>query len=255
MSSLITLTTDLGEREPFAAMIKGVILSRSPQASIVDLSHQVPPRQVTEGAIFLLGALPYFPGGTIHLVNVAAGPRPIAAMIEGQIVLCPDNGVITLLEMLHRVSEVRAIRLPEECQGRQVLFGREVFAPMAARLTQGEAFEDLGPVIEDWHRLDIPRPKLDDPTKIEGRIMHIDRFGNLITNIHRRHFEGKQVDRVACGSFSAYEMSEAYDEVPEGKPLALIGQSGYLELAYHGDNASQRLGLAPGILVTVFLER
>lgn len=254
MPSLITLTTDLGGREPFAAMIKGVILSRSPDASIIDLSHEVPPRQVTEGAIFLLGALPYFPGGTVHLVNVAAGPRPIAAMIEGQIVLCPDNGVITLLETLYRVVEVRAIRLPEECEGRQVLFGREVFGPAAARLIDGEAFEDLGPVIEDWHRLDISRPRVDDPRQIEGRIMHVDRFGNLITNIHRRHLEGKRVDRVACGSFSAYEMSEAYDEVPEGKPLALIGQSGYLELAYHGDNASQRLGLSPGILVTVHLD-
>lgn len=255
MSNLITLTTDLGEREPFSAMIKGVIFTHAPEANIVDLSHQIPPRQVTEGAIFLLGIIRCFPEGTIHLVNVAAGARPIAAAVEGQFVICPDNGVITLLEMLHQVSEVREIGLPEECEGRQVLFGREVFAPAAARLAKGESFEELGPIVEDWKRLDIPRPNLDDPRKIEGRIIHVDRFGNLITNIHRRHLTGKSVDRVACGNFSAYELSECYDDVPEGTPLAVVGQSDYLELAYHGDQADQRLGLSPGILVTVFLDR
>ena len=256
MPATITLTSDLGEQEPFVASIKGVLLSGCPEVKLVDLGHQISPHQVTEAALFVLGAIPYFPKETVHLVTVAPGPAPIAVKIQGQTIVCPDNGVLTLLEDHFEIEGIREIEVPESVSAcdRQTFFGREVFAPAAAALAGGTPFDELGQPRDTLHRIEWPQPIHENPRKVEGRIMHVDRFGNLITNIHCSHLEGATVDRVAAGNCTVYEISCAYDDVPAGKPVALFGHAGYLELAYNGDRANERLQLTPGIFVNVFVK-
>ena len=256
MPATITLTSDLGEQEPFAASIKGVLLSACPGVQLVDLGHQVSTHNVTEAALFVLGAIPYFPEGTVHLITVAPGPAPVAVKVRGQLVVCPDNGILTLLEDHFEIEGIREIDVPESVSAcdRQTFFGREVFAPAAAALAGGTPFDELGQPRESLHRIDWPQPSREVAHKFEGRIMHVDRFGNLITNIHCSHLEGATVDRVAAGNCTVYEISCAYDDVPTGKPVALFGHAGYLELAYNGDRANQRLQLSPGIFVNVFVK-
>jgi len=255
MPATITLTTDLGEQEPFAASIKGVLLSGCPEARIIDLGHQISPHQVTEAALFVLGAIPYFPKGTIHLVTVAPGPTPVVVKVQGQTVICPDNGVLTLLSDHFEIEGIREIGVPTDVAHRntQTFFGREVFAPVAAALACGTPFEELGKRMENLQRIEWPQPTREVPRKLEGRIMHVDRFGNLITNIHCFHLEGAEVERVAAGNCTVYEISRSYGDVPTGKPVALFGHAGYLELAYNGDRANERLQLTPGIFVNVFV--
>lgn len=256
MPATITLTTDLGEQEPFVASIKGVLLSGCPEARIVDLGHQISPHQVTEAALFILGAIPYFPEGTIHLVTVAPGPTPVVAKVQGQFVICPDNGVLTLLSEHFEIEGIREIEVPAEVSRRntQTFFGREVFAPAAAALACGTPFEELGPSVEKLRRIEWPQPNREVPRKLEGRIMHVDRFGNLITNIHCSHLEGTEVERVAAGNCTVYGISCSYEDVSPGKPVSLFGHAGYLELAYNGDRANERLQLSPGIFVNVFVK-
>tara|TARA_R110000850_G_scaffold102678_4_gene212164 strand:- start:2772 stop:3548 length:777 start_codon:yes stop_codon:yes gene_type:complete len=257
MPHIITLTTDFGEQEPFSASIKGTILCHCPNANIVDLSHQISPHDVTEAALFALGAIPCFPEGTVHLINVAPGPDPVAVRINGQTVIAPNNGVLTLLSEHYEIEEIRAIEIPDAIanQSQQTLFGREIFAPAAASIAAGADFSSLGPVVNELFRLDWPHPEKRDPFKVEGKIMHVDRFGNLITNIHKSILDESPVERIAAGNFSIFGLSESYTDVLPQHPLALFGHSGYLEIAYNGDRAKDRLGVSPGILVSVFLER
>lgn len=254
MATTITLTSDLGQRDPSVARLKGSLLTLAPDANVLDLSHDIPPFSVTEGALFLHGALPHFPEGTVHVVGVGAGPRPLAAQSRGQTILCPDNGLLTLLDLFDGIGEVRELPLDDSLRDRerQVLFTREVFAPAAASLARGEALTDLGPPVEDWQRLDIAQPSVES-RKIEGRIIHVDHFGNVVTNILPEHLDGKSVDRIASGHFTVQELHRSYTDVAKGKPLALIGQSGFLELAYNGKHANEIMKLTPGFLVTVFL--
>ncbi|MEM1442710.1 MAG: SAM-dependent chlorinase/fluorinase [Verrucomicrobiota bacterium] len=253
MPATVTLTTDLGTQEPSVASIKGVLLSGCRDVSILDLGHQISPHQVTEAALFALSSVPCFPEGTIHLINVAPGPRPIAARVGGQFVICPDNGILTLLGDHYEIESVREIEVPQDIVHRnsQTFYGREVFAPAAAALASGTSFEELGEETAEYEKMDWPQPSGSGGDRIEGRIMHVDRFGNLISNIHSTHLENVEVQRVVAGRCTVYSISGSYDEVPEGKPLSLIGDAGYLELAYHGDKANERLGVEPGIVVEV----
>tara|TARA_R110002096_G_scaffold54841_7_gene141353 strand:+ start:1896 stop:2675 length:780 start_codon:yes stop_codon:yes gene_type:complete len=255
MPPLITLITDLGEQEPFAASIKGTILSHCPSAQIVDLSHQISPHDVTEAALFALGSIPFFPDKTVHLINVAPGPAPIAIRIKNQTVVCPNNGVVTLLSEHYEVEEIHAIDIPDPIADKkeQTFFGREVFAPAAARIAAGAEISDLGNILDDHIRLDWPQPNTQSKSKIDGKIMHVDRFGNLITNIHRKLLDNSPVERISTGNFSIFGLSESYSDVMSQHPLALFGHSGYLEIAYNGDRANDRLGLSPGLVISVLI--
>ena len=117
MPSIVTLTTDFEEREPYAASAKGVLCARCPGVQVIDLTHQIPRHNIPEGALFIAGAVPYFPKGTIHVVAVASGQRPIAASLGGQIVICPDNGVITMLAERYPIDRARDHMLLSKNQG------------------------------------------------------------------------------------------------------------------------------------------
>ncbi|MEM9283968.1 MAG: SAM-dependent chlorinase/fluorinase [Verrucomicrobiota bacterium] len=257
MPPIITLTTDLGDRDPFAASIKGTLLSECEDCQLVDLSHQIAPHDVKEGALFLLGSIPFFPDDSIHLVNVAPGPPPIVARLANQFIVCPDNGLITLLADHFPIEEIRSILLPEFLEQRtgQKFHGREVFAPAAVSLAKGTPMATLGDLIENPALIDWPHPKLDNPRKLEGLVMHADRFGNLITNFHGETLQELVIERITLGTFSVYGLSRAYTDVPPQHALALIGPSGYLEIAYNGDSAVDRLEASPGLVVSIYPEK
>lgn len=255
MPSLITLTTDFEEREPYVASAKGVIYARCPGASIVDLTHEIPRQGVAEAALFVAGSVPYFPEGTVHLVAVASGARPIAVSIGGQFVLCPDNGVLTLLAEQRPVAEIRAITNPrlDMSVGGQRYYARDIFAPAAAEIALHGTIAEMGEKAEGIARLNLPQAERRG-NQIAGQIIHINRFGSLVTNIHRELISDCTVTKVIAGDFPVGRLSDSYADVPPGKPLALFGSSGYLEIAYNADRADKRLNLHEGIVVTVNLE-
>lgn len=256
MPAIITLTTDFEERDPYAASIKGVLCTQCPGVQIVDLSHDIPRRNVFEGAFFLAGAVPYFPAGTVHLAAVASGSAPIAVSINDQFVVGPDNGLVTLLAERFPIDETRAITSPEIVANAtgQVYYGREVFAPAAAKLATGGPLADLGEKMSRITRLEFPQPERGGDRRIEGRVIHVNRFGTLVSNIHRSFLDGAVVKNVEVGQFRVGPVSKAYDDAPLGCPVALFGEAGYLEIAYNGDRADQRLGMGVGIAVDVTVE-
>ncbi len=255
MSSLVTLTSDFGQREPSVAEIKGILYSGCPGVQILDLGHEIARGDVMEASLFVLRALPRFPEGTIHLVNVAPGPTPIVVSVLGQFVVCPDNGVLSLLSHHYDIDGVHEIAVPAEVreQPGQVYFGRDIFAPAVVRLNNGVAASELGAARDNMAMLDITRPERAGAGLLSGQIIHTDRFGNLVTNIHISDLEGSQVVKVDAGGFPLGPLRQSYAEVPHGKPLALLGGSGYLEVAYNGDRADSRLDFGPGIKVRVTL--
>ena len=206
--------------------------------------------------MFVLRAISRFPQGTIHLVNVAPGPTPIVVSLLDQWVVCPDNGVLTMISHHHEIGTVRALDMPEATGGAsgQIFFGRDIFAPAVARLARGEAVETLGQARDGLSKLAVKRPEQVNDRLLSGQIIHCDRFGNLVTNIHQSDLADRAVQRVEAGGFPLGPLRYSYTEVEFGKPLALMGGSGYLEVAYHGDRADKRLDFGPGIKVNVHLD-
>jgi hypothetical protein len=253
MPAIVTFTTDFEEREPYVASAKGVLCARCPGVAIIDLTHQIPRQSVPEAALFLAGAVPYFPAGTVHVIAVASGTRPIAVSLGGQFFVCPDNGVLTLLSEQLPITDAREITNPllNLSTGGQVYYARDVFAPAAAELAQNGKLSELGDRIDDVARLDLPRAERKNDTRITGQIIHVNRFGSLVTNIHRSLLDDAEVTKVIAGDFPIGPLSESYSDVPVGSPLALFGSSGYLEVAYNGDRAETKLNMRHGIVVAV----
>jgi len=250
---LITLTTDFGMGDPYAAAMKGIIYGIAPDVEIADLSHDIPPHDILEGALFLAGALPYFPAGTIHAVVVDPGVgmarHPIALWAGNQTIVCPDNGLPTLFTREHPIEEVRLISNSRfMCETVSPTFhGRDVFAPAAARLASGAPFHELGEELDTIVTLDIPHPQQTTQGGVEGEVIHVDRFGNLVTNIHRSLVSGAFGGTVSAGDRCRLSgIHRTYGEVPPGEPLALFGSCGYLEIAMNAGNAAVALGLDKG---------
>ena len=256
MLPLVTLTSDFEEHDPFVASTKGVLYTQCPGVQIVDLSHQIQRQSVREGALFIAGAVPYFPAGTIHIVAVNSGACPIAVSSGDQIIICPDNGLLTLLKEQYEIDEARAITNPKLnlAQGNQTYFARDVFAPAAAMLARGGALGDLGGRIEKVTKLNLPVATKENDRLVLGRTIHVNRYGSLVSNIHKSFLEGSIVTEVKIGGFPVGPLSASYSQVKVGFPLALFGSSGYLEIAYNGDRADTRLNLGVDIIVSVAIK-
>jgi S-adenosylmethionine hydrolase len=257
MTALVTLTTDFGTREPSAAELKGVIHRGCPGVQIVDLSHRIARGDVMEAAFFALRAIPQFPPGTIHLVNVAPGPDAIIVSVLGQQVVCPDNGILTMLARHHPIDAVHGLAIPEPVAARpgQVFYGRDVFAPAVAKLAAGKSPAELGDARDEMAQLDVAVPERVKDDLLSGRIIHIDRFGNLVTNIHASDLADCTVRQVRAGDFTIGPLSQSYSDVPPKMPLALLDSAGYLAVAYNGDRADNRLQMGPGIIVKLIVDK
>jgi len=256
--ALITLTSDFGYRDPWAACMKGVILSIAPESRLVDLSHGIAPQNILEGALFLAAALPTFSSGTIHVVVVDPGVgtarKPIIAQCGGQFVVCPDNGLLTLIERTHPVAAAVAIETPAfiAASPSATFHGRDIFAPAAAHLALGVALADFGPKVDERINIPIPEATLDKNGQLHGEVIHVDRFGNCITNICRDMVPGDSDYRVQVAAATLPAILRTYGDAPPGTLMALFGSSGHLEIAISMDSAARTLQLDPGTPVTLY---
>jgi S-adenosyl-L-methionine hydrolase (adenosine-forming) len=259
---IITLTTDFGTGSPYVAAMKGVILSINPAAMIVDISHAVGAQDITRGALVLEDTTPWFPADTIHVAVVDPGVGTQRAILYARIgpqqYLAPDNGLLGRLMVRTRPSLV--LRLTERehwlAEVSHTFHGRDIMAPVAARLSLGLDPRRLGPPAGQLDQLELPQPKVVDQ-RIRGEVLSIDSFGNLITNISHDLLAGKPNDSracVVCGIYETFGIYHTYGEQAPGMLVALIGSSGRLELAIVGDNAAARLGVSIGTPVVVAWE-
>lgn len=254
---VITLTTDFGQSDGYVGTMKGVILGICPEAALVDISHDIRPQAIQEAAYVLHTAVPYFPPGTVHLVVVDPGVggrrRPIVVQTARAVYVAPDNGVLSLA--LAQDPPCLAIHLTERRYGRPQIgatfHGRDIFAPAAAHLACGIAPRDMGePVpLSDLVTLPSLRPILQPDGSWRGEVLHVDRFGNLITNI-RWPVSAVQIC-LTVGGERIVGLSYTFSDVEMGALLAYVGSSGYLEIAVRQGSAAARLGVGVGDPVQV----
>jgi S-adenosylmethionine hydrolase len=255
---VIALLTDFGTRDHYAGTMKGVALGICPDATLVDISHEVPPHDVVAGALELAAAYRYFPAGTIFLVVVDPGVgstrRGIAAESGDHKFVAPDNGVLTAVFDEHPPK--RVVELSERRYARPTVSrtfeGRDRFAPAAGWLAKGIDLAALGRPAGDIHRLDLPRPSV-DADRIEGRVLRIDRFGNLITNIDRKTFDqlAKGPIEIAIGHHVVSKVVSTYADAAPGELCAVFGSTDHLEIAANGSDAARELGLERGAPVHI----
>lgn len=259
---LITLLTDFGDRDSFVASMKGVVLTINPHATFVDLSHHVPPHSVDDAAYLLNSCYRYFPKGTVHVAVVDPGVgsqrRALIAKSERYFFLAPDNGLLSYILAGNREMEVREIenedyRLPSA--GR-TFDGRDLFAPAAAWLTKQQSFESFGRLVTDCKTFTIPAPTWEGKTLV-GEIIHVDRFGNLISNLTRQHLEevravakGRQLS-IRIGKQAIDGLVASYSEGTEKQPSALINSDGRLEIFVKEASAAAFLKAGRGARIEV----
>lgn len=259
--AVITLTTDFGVGGWFAAAMKGVIAGIAPDARVVDVTHEIAGQDILAGAFVLAQCFRNFPRDTVHVAVVDPGVgsprRAIAVKSQDYFFLAPDNGVLTLA--LAAVDDCAPLQIRsienERLYNRPVsrtFHGRDIFAPVAAHLSVGVAFQEVGPVTESIARLEIAEPKVTKKS-IEGRVMFVDRFGNLITNIAARHLEqlAGEPRLFRLGLRAIRKFGRFYAEVSSGAPVALIGSSNFVELCVNGGSAQKKFGAKIGDKVTV----
>jgi len=254
-SGLITLLTDFGNRDWFVAAMKGVILSINPQATIVDLNHDIPAHAVEDGSYLLKSCYRYFPAGTVHVAvvdpGVGSGRRPLAAMSSRYFFLAPDNGLLTHAAAEEGDIEVREIENRQcrlESPG-STFDGRDVFAPAAAWLTKNQPFASFGRVIESYKTFPVSIPRWEQ-TAFVGEIVYVDRFGNLITNFSTRHIKEWQeiAERpnpsIRLGGHLIDGLVGSYSEGDAQSLRALINSEGQLEIFLKEASAAARLSIA-----------
>jgi S-adenosyl-L-methionine hydrolase (adenosine-forming) len=255
---VIALLTDFGARDHYAGTMKGVVLAICPDVTLVDISHEVPAHDILAGALELAASYRYFPPGTIFLVVVDPGVgsqrHGIAAEAGDYKFVAPDNGVLTAVVDEHpprRVVELTERRYARPTVSR-TFEGRDRFAPAAAWLAKGIDLAALGRSAPAIQRLDIPHPQA-DANLIEGQVLRVDRFGNLITNIDRKTFEklgGGTLD-IRVGTHQVSKVVSTYADASRGEICALFGSTDHLEIAANGASAASQLGLDRGATVHV----
>ncbi|MFZ5775730.1 MAG: SAM hydrolase/SAM-dependent halogenase family protein [Thermodesulfobacteriota bacterium] len=262
-AAIITLTTDFGLVDEYVGVLKGVLLSRAPQARLVDISHGVEPQGIAQASMLLAAAAPYFPAGTIHLAVVDPGVgtsrQLIALRADGQFLVGPDNGIFTpFLENAEAVviDSSRHSLKPVS----STFHGRDILAPAAAALANAVPLLELGTTIpvETLTKLSPPLLQIDTiHGTITGAVMLGDHFGNLTTNIHHRHLVARGQEpaglRICLRGHQIDGLAATYGERPAGTLLALINSRGYLELAVAMGSAARLTGAANGDQVKVFL--
>lgn len=259
---IITLLSDFGLKDPYVAEMKAVILSICPNATIVDISHEVRKFDVRMGAFFLAQAAPFFPEGTIHVAVVDPGVgtkrRPIILQTESNLYVGPDNGLLMFSAQREKISGVYEIANPKYMLKKVswTFHGRDVFSPAAAYLAKGVVPSDFGPKISDPVTPSFTNPVV-HKGEMQGEVIHVDSFGNLVTNITLKDLgeigisEGKNFFIKSGNRDRRLRLCTAYGEVEPTMPLAIIGSSGFLEVAVNQGDASQAFNTRAGDRVTL----
>ncbi len=252
----VTLTTDFGDGSAYVAAMKGALLAVDPAARLLDLSHSLPPQDLTAAAYFLADALPWFPPGTIHVVVVDPGVGTARALLciewAGQVILVPDNGCWTSVPRPGDAVRVRRLENPQfwRLDISMTFHGRDILAPVAGHLSLGIAPAELGPIVTDWVRIALPQAEIVGGG-FRGQVVIVDRFGNLVTNISVPAFPSGASVQID-GRITAKPV-KTYGDAEPGTLVALIGCTGRLEIAVVNGSAAAQLGL--GLGTTVELRR
>jgi len=266
--SVITLLTDFGTEDEYVGLMKGAILTINPGVTIVDLSHRIDRHDIVQAAFAIRSGYPYFPEGTVHLIVVDPGvgtDRSLLALkSDGHWFIAPDNGVLTLLCRDKNVSSLNRITNPKyfKASVSSTFHGRDIIAPVGAHIAGGLDVKELGPEtdLQNIICLEGLRVRSTKNGELRGKIITIDHFGNLITNIHfdrlARWLPAAAHDRlrIKMGSNVIEGLSETYADVASDSPVAVIGSRGYLEIAINQGHAARHLNAVKGDDVWLRLE-
>ena len=257
---IITLTTDYGTNDHLAGTLKGVILKVVPDATVVDITHQVNPFDLLDGALAIGSSYSYFPARTIHVVVVDPGVgtsrRPLLVSAGNQYFVAPDNGVLSVV--YERETDVVVRHANVEHYYLQPLsktfHGRDIFAPVAAWLAKGAQISSMGDEITDYKRFAMPKPKASNG-HVKGVVMRIDSFGNLLTNFRIEDLPSSVLTdgkiNFQVGKHAVTRVVETFALGNKAEPVAFVGSSGYVEIAVNKGNAAQALAIGRGAPVVL----
>ncbi len=256
---IVALVTDFGSRDHYVGTMKGVVLGLCPDATVVDITNDIPPHDVRTAALELAASYKYFPSGTIFLVVVDPGVgstrRGLVAEAGDYRFVAPDNGVLSGVFRDHKPK--RVVELSERRYARPTVSktfeGRDRFAPAAGWLARGTEPTAMGRPVSNWQVLELPEPRQEEES-LEGEVVHVDRFGNLVSNIDRRIFEHFRQDahiEIAIDGQSVDRLVATYAEAPAGTVCALFGSSEHLELAVNGGSAADLLHVGRGAAIRI----
>jgi S-adenosylmethionine hydrolase len=260
-NAIITLTTDYGTNDHLVGTLKGVILKINPEVTLVDITHNVTPFDLLDGALAIGAAYSYFPPKTIHAVVVDPGVgterRPLLVSASNQYFVAPDNGVLSVIYEREQANVVVRHANVEHYYLQPVsktFHGRDIFAPVAAWLSKSWQTPSMGDQIEDFKRFALPRPKESDGA-VKGVVMRADTFGNLITNFRLEDLPESARNGGALalqvGAQSITRLVDTFAQGNNGEPIAYVGSSGYVEIAVNKGNAARSLGIGRGAPVVL----
>jgi S-adenosylmethionine hydrolase len=261
-SKIITLTTDFGLKDPYAAEMKAAILSIYPNAVIVDITHEIAKFNIRMGAYVLASAVPYFPKGSVHVAVVDPGVgtrrRPILIQTRQGFFVGPDNGLLVLAAEKQGIMRVHELANPRFMLPKvsHTFHGRDIFAPAAAHLLNRVKPAEFGPEIRE-----AAKPEFANVTRrkgvLVGEVLHVDGFGNIITNINEEEVVQSHVKGAVSVELPSYKLKlklgKAYGEAEPQEPLALIGSHGFLEIALNQGNAAEKFETKPGDKIKLLL--
>jgi S-adenosylmethionine hydrolase len=263
-SRIVTFTTDFGLNDAFVGILHGVVLNVHPETTIVDVSHAVASYDILDGALTIAQAYRFFPPRTVHVVVVDPGVgsqrRPIIAETKDYIFVAPDNGVLSMVEVrepkfiVRHITAERYFLQPVS----QTFHGRDIFAPVAGWLSKGVAPSEFGPEISDYVRLPLPQVERVGQNSLRGVVLKVDKFGNLITNIGELDapalFGGACPEvSILIAGFTITHLYQSYAQGEGDEILAIVGSSGYLEIAAKQASAAEKLAAGAGTPVGVVL--
>ena len=255
---LVTLTTDFGLSDHYVGVMKGGILGICPRAQIVDISHNVKPFQIAEAAYVIAQAYREFPRKTVHVVVVDPGVgtsrRPILMEAAGQYFVAPDNGALAMVYAREKckvrvISNDKYFRQPVSA----TFHGRDIFAPVAAHVAAGERPSRMGRIIEDYLRPGFDKHRRTSEQTWTGQVLHIDRFGNIVTNFRATDFPTLKKFSLIVGSRQVSVLARNYAQCGPGELFAIEGSSSYLEISVNQGSAAKQIGCESGAVVEMTL--
>jgi hypothetical protein len=255
--NIITLTTDFGDKDGYVGAVKGVLLKINPNLKIMDITHDISPFNVLEGALVLNSFYRFFPRGTIHLVVVDPGVggrrKGILIQTDNCFLVGPDNGVFSFVyekEKIRQIVELTSSRYFLQ-KPSSTFHARDIFAPVSAYLSLGVEPKEFGPSSRECYKFELPQPQYRE-NRLRGKIIYIDRFGNLISNISSEQLPDEEERiQIKIGQRRIKGLSRFYAEKKEGELTALIGSTNFLEVAVNQGNAQRLLKAKIGDKITL----
>ena len=255
----VTFSSDFGHRDAYVASVKGIILGISPKVKIIDISHEISQHDVCQAAFLLASCYHCFPSHSIHLVvvdpGVGSNRSAIIASSSDHVFVAPDNGVLSLVLKKEKIKEV--IDIKNNLYFRQpvapTFHGRDILGPVAAHLANGVPAQEFGPVLKEFVKLDVDSPNQKRPNTVLAKVMHVDRFGNIITNVQGedliRWFGKDHPRRIEIQGQIIDHHYSYYAQAPPKKLFSILGSSGFLEISVFSNSAARILGTRVGAML------